>query len=771
MQRHIKKPYEPDLLTECENEVQSRFVEVIAHAQLIPNFDLPRLDFYDGTSDPLEYLQAYRRAMEFKGANDTVTCRAFSSYLKRRANSWYGRLKPSSISSFRELGREFVTYFANSRPQKKPVDALLALRQGKDESLRSFIGRFRAELSQIKDPNHEMVRAAMKSAVHDRDLKLALSIDSPRDLQELMAVADKYVNNEDSFAMERELELAKAPEKRKEEVRQGNLIDPTIGSRNLVAELLRNSLKDDCYNLKNEVERLVGLGLVDKYLLNSKHNGPSHKSELPKTVNPSNPTQPVAGNDQNRHISEIKQLPNIRTNGSPRIAGSIDVIARGLASGGPTISGQKAYGVQIHAVEALTKKLRSDSTDGKEQIVFFEKDYDDVSLPHDDAIVVRLIIEKDYDDVSLPHDDAIVVRLIITNFNVSKVMIDTGSSVNILHYNAFKEMHLGLDRLTPVEWSIYGFFGGSMDRLTPVEWSIYGFSGGSISIEGRIDLPVTFGTEPRQQTIMQTFLIVKVPSTYNAIIGRPSLNKLEAIISTPHLKIKFPTKAGVGEVRGDQERARNCYANYTKVVKKAKKAFQIAGTDPRSNTHQTHGEPEEELTQIPLFGESDERMVQIGSLLTGKLRTNLVKFLKANTDVFAWSALNMPEQGLFCYKVMPFGLKNAGATYQRLVNKIFAPQIGRKMEVYVDDMLVKSSKTTDHVTDHREAFTVLRKYHMKLNPSKCVFGVASGKFLGFMVSQRGIEANPEKIQAILDMTPPRTVNEVQRLAERIAALS
>ncbi|XP_077232208.1 uncharacterized protein LOC143867479 [Tasmannia lanceolata] len=141
---------------------------------------------------------------------------------ERGANSWYRRLKPNSISSFRELGREFITYFANSRPQEKAVDALLALRQGKEETLRSFIGRFRAELSQIKYPNHEMVRAAMKSAIHDRDLKVALNIDPPRDLQELMAVADKYVNNEESFAMERELELAKAPEKRKEEARSNN---------------------------------------------------------------------------------------------------------------------------------------------------------------------------------------------------------------------------------------------------------------------------------------------------------------------------------------------------------------------------------------------------------------------------------------------------------------------------------------------------------------------------------------------------------------------
>ena len=88
---------------------------------------------------------------------------------------------------------------------------------------------------------------------------------------------------------------------------------------------------------------------------------------------------------------------------------------------------------------------------------------------------------------------------------------------------------------------------------------------------------------------------------------------------------------------------------------------------------------------------------------------------------------------LLC-KVMPFGMKNAKTTYQRLVNKMFSRQIGRNMEVYVDDMLVKSREELTHLDDLKEMFATLKQYQMKLNPTKCVFGVASGKFLGFMVS-------------------------------------
>ena len=92
------------------------------------------------------------------------------------------------------------------------------------------------------------------------------------------------------------------------------------------------------------------------------------------------------------------------------------------------------------------------------------------------------------------------------------------------------------------------------------------------------------------------------------------------------------------------------------------------------------------------------------------------------------------SQGLYCYQVMPFGLKNVGATYQRLVNQMFEKQIGRNVEVYVDDMLVKSKEEENHLDNLRETFNTLRWYSMKLNPSKCTFGVSSGKFLGFVVS-------------------------------------
>ena len=129
------------------------------------------------------------------------------------------------------------------------------------------------------------------------------------------------------------------------------------------------------------------------------------------------------------------------------------------------------------------------------------------------------------------------------------------------------------------------------------------------------------------------------------------------------------------------------------------------------------------------------------------------------------------DLGLYCYKMMPFGLKNTGATYQRLVNKMFSKQIGHTMEVYVDDLLTKSLKAEDHIADLEKTFQTLREYNMKLNPTKCVFGVAAGKFLGFMVTERGIEVNPDKIRALTEMKSPRNLKEIQKLTGKIASLN
>ena len=123
------------------------------------------------------------------------------------------------------------------------------------------------------------------------------------------------------------------------------------------------------------------------------------------------------------------------------------------------------------------------------------------------------------------------------------------------------------------------------------------------------------------------------------------------------------------------------------------------------------------------------------------------------------------------YRVMPFGLKNAGSIYQRMMTRTFESQLGKNIEIYIDDMVVKSKVVSEHLGDLGNILEVLRKYKLRLNTSKCSFGVGSGKFLGYMVTHRGIEVNPDQIKAFNNLQSPRNPKKVQKLTGMVAALN
>ncbi|GJT25585.1 reverse transcriptase domain-containing protein [Tanacetum coccineum] len=129
------------------------------------------------------------------------------------------------------------------------------------------------------------------------------------------------------------------------------------------------------------------------------------------------------------------------------------------------------------------------------------------------------------------------------------------------------------------------------------------------------------------------------------------------------------------------------------------------------------------------------------------------------------------DEGVFCYTKMPFGLKNARATYQRLVDTIFEGQMGRNLEAYVDDMVIKSKTESKMIKDVEETLLTLKKVNMKLNPKKCSFGMEEGKFLGYIVTSEEIRANPEKEKAVVNMPSPSNLKQMQRLSGKLAALN
>ncbi|GFY99208.1 hypothetical protein Acr_13g0006090 [Actinidia rufa] len=379
-----------------------------------------------------------------------------------------------------------------------------------------------------------------------------------------------------------------------------------------------------------------------------------------------------------------------------------------------------------------------------------------------------------------PHDDALVVSAFIANFNVQRILVDNRSSADILFISAFDKMKIGLDKLHPFH--------------TPLD-----------------------------------FIMVDCPSPYNAILGRLTLGRTRAITSTYHLKMKFPTSTRIGEIVDAEIGALRDEIEETlldpRESKNTKPLEEITPVSIHPDFLDRHKEVRPERLNIiekemaKLIKTSVIRESHYPNWLAnvvvapkkGKKWRVCVDFTDLNKacpkDSFSLPKIDLivdltskhellsfmdtfsgyyqikmhlpdvektsfiTERGLYCYKVMPFGLKNTGATYQRLVNKMFKEQIKKTMEVYIDDMLVKSLKVANHITHLEEAFGILRKYKMMLNPSKCIFRVSSGKFLRFLVTKRGIEVNPDQIQALLVMSSPKNIHEMQQLTGRVATLN
>ncbi|XP_059432642.1 uncharacterized protein LOC132165942 [Corylus avellana] len=192
------------------------------------------------------------------------------------------------------------------------------------------------------------------------------------------------------------------------------------------------------------------------------------------------------------------------------IIGEIRTISGGLVSGGESSSARKAYAKQARMEEILVLEKPSKVQKQEPSILTFS--------------------EEDAKEVSMPHDDALVITLTVANHAVHRVLIDHGSSADIIYWTVVQQLGIGQEKLKPFLSPLIGFAG---ERVQPI---------------GLIALPVTAGTAPRQSTIIVNFLVIDRPSAYNMIISRPALNQLRAVTSTYHLKVKFPTIEGVGEV-------------------------------------------------------------------------------------------------------------------------------------------------------------------------------------------------------------------------------
>ncbi|GKV13754.1 hypothetical protein SLEP1_g24737 [Rubroshorea leprosula] len=530
---------------------------------------------------------------------------------------------------------------------------------------------------------------------------------------------------------------------------------------------------EQCNSLKSELENLAQKGMLNEYV---------QRTEQPRFIREQRPQPPGVRNPPNRQGVGYQQAPPLL----PPPARIIHMITGGLEAGGLSSKQRKLYVREIkHQNRAQKRKI--DNAEWKNQPITFTS--------------------VDLDAVVTPHNDPLVTSVMINNCEVQRVLVDTRSAPDIMYFHCFES--LGLDP----------------------------------ALLQKYDVRV---------------LVVKMASFFNIVIGRLTLTEIRAVVSQSHLCMKFPTPTGIATLRGNQEVAKHCYITSVTQPMKGKDPTPEAIPQPISDNQQVMGieivdnHPEdktraaqvEDVEEVPIDNRDPSRKTQIGTRLNPEERAELIAFLRANNDVFAWTSADMPgiSKSVFQHKLSTNPLKKPVVQKRRLfggerlqiikeevekllqagfVRKVdycewvanpilgrrqtangecnerlslldaysgyhqvsMAPEDEEKTSFYAGDEIycyvmmpfglknaVKSRKAEDHLADLDETFNNLRKNRMRLNLAKCIFGVESGKFLGFMVSRRGIEVNPEKIRAIADMELPKSVKDIQRLPGRVAAL-
>ncbi|KAL0312171.1 UNVERIFIED_CONTAM: hypothetical protein Sradi_5616400 [Sesamum radiatum] len=371
---------------------------------------------------------------------------------------------------------------------------------------------------------------------------------------------------------------------------------------------------------------------------------------------------------------------------------------------------------------------------------------------------------KDLNERQGKQDDPMVVKLDIANFSVHKVLIDNGSSTDIIFWDVIKRM--GLED----------------SKLSPVQTPLIGFRGSEVASMGTIDLPASVGEEPRRRTTMCHAIKKKRKWYYNLSLrkGKPEeqtkRKEIEEVQKGPDSKRGKAERMEPTEeyklielIIGEPDKTTRIGINLEVIVHRLNVDLMMRPIKQKKRSFGAERNHiiEEEVNKLMEAGYVSE--VQY----TGWL-VNIVIVLKASrkwrmcTD---FTDLNKvcpkdpyPLPQIYLLVDSTAGYELFSAIYQRLVNRMFKDQIGATMEVYVDDMLVKR-KEEDHLKDLEQAFGIMRSYRMKLNPNKCTFGVRCGKFLGYMVSEKGIEANPEMIEVITRIQSPTTLKELQKLTE------
>ncbi|GAU24687.1 hypothetical protein TSUD_322950 [Trifolium subterraneum] len=478
-----------------------------AEAKVPDYFKSPHLPTFDGKTGPLEHLMAVGTQTAIIGGPEHLRCKLLSGTFKDAALRWYMNLPKNSIENYVDFHKKFIHQFSRTKHIKVTATSLFTIRQNNAETLREYLAKFSEATIKVSNPNQEMFVTAFHNGLKAGHFNESLTkktcfFNARSDIR-----ASCYIKGKERNAEKRSRD---AKEKDAKGQRQGYRSKPYYPANGNGGMAYPQHRRFSTFTSPQDEER---------------HHGPRYRSivRLP----------PMQRSQHRKFLEDVakgqialsrqEQYPpkgeGDKGSKSEKNRVAVNTIAVGFAGGGESNSAKKHY-VRHSMFEVCS--VGHTTFPRVPEISFSAEDGRDV-MPHD--------------------DDPLVVQVQILNCDVKRVLIDSGSSADILYWEAFEAMQL------------------SDEQLKPYSETLVGFAGEQVEVMDQVTLYTTFGMEENVKTIKVRYLVVKTPFTsYNIIIERPAFNSLGAIMSTLYLAMKYPLDNGkVGVVKGDQALARKIH--------------------------------------------------------------------------------------------------------------------------------------------------------------------------------------------------------------------
>ncbi|GKU97131.1 hypothetical protein SLEP1_g10311 [Rubroshorea leprosula] len=672
-------------------------------------FKIPQLETYDRMKDPDDHLHAFYSCMQAQNASNALMCKIFPSTLRGNARTWYYSLPPRSISSYIKMAFAFATEFSSRRLIRKTTSELMRVKQRDEESLKNYMSRFNDAVLEVSSFDQAVGIAAVISGLkHDR-FRDSLIKHAATTYSEVNDRSLKFITAEEyALAQNQPPSKNQNPEWRddnpsRKRMRMAQNRGPMLTS--LMRFVRTNStppqqsagkppvhwtpfnlLRSQIFmQIKNKMD-LRRLGPMktaaasrDHTRYCDFHQDHGHTTEQCNSLKSELESLAQKGM-LNEYVQRAEQPRFIREQ-RPQPQGIRNPPNRqgvGYQQVPPSLP------LPTRIIHMIMRGFEAGGLSSKQRKLYVRE------VKHKNRAQKWKIDDAEWknqpitftsanlDTVVTPHNHPLVTSVMINNCEVQRVLVDTGSAPDIMYFHCFES--LGLDPtllqkydVSPL-YEVPNSYGNSNTARKP---------GGGQALLSHLDMPGIpnsvsqhkLSTNPLKKSVAQKRRLFRV-------LVKKANGKWRMCIDYTNLNHACP---------------KDCYpiSSIDKLVEAALGNERLSLLDAYSGYH-----------QVPMAPEDEEK-----------------------TSFYAGDEI-------YCYVMMPFGLKNA----------------------------------ENHLADLDETFNNLRKNRMRLNPAKCIFGVESGKFLGFMVSRRGIEVNPKKIRAIDEMEPPKSVKDIQRLTGRVAAL-